>query len=100
MTSIDVIHQQSKAFHADGDIIQGHMRNLREIEEITDKISQSHPLLRPFLDYYRIRRGQNAGTKLFEQSQDTFLLYAEEHQCLKALLELFTVTLHKNEASI
>ena len=56
--------------------------------------------LRPVIDFYRIRRGQNTGTTLLEQTQHTFLTYSEEHQALRALLELFTVTLAKNEVSI
>lgn len=100
MSSIDSVHQQSKAIQADVQVIEGHLKNLREIDEISDKISQSNIYLRPVLDFYRIRRGQNSGANLFEQSQDSFLLYSEEHQALKALLELFAVTLHKNEASI
>lgn len=100
MSSIDSVHQQSKSPTADAGVIEGHLRNLKDIESITDKISQTHVFLRPVLDFYRIRRGQNAGSNLFEQSQDSFLLYSEEHQALKALLELFTVTLQKNEVSI
>ncbi len=100
MSSIDTIHQESKAAMANDGVIEAHIRNLKDMENITDKISQSHVFLRPLLDYYRIRRGQNSGTNLFEQSQDSFLLYSEEHQAMQALLELFTVTLQKNEASI
>jgi hypothetical protein len=100
MSSINTIHQQAKSSQADAFIIEGHLKNLREIETITDKISQSHVFLRPILDYYRIRRGQNPGRNLLEQSQDSFLLYSEEHQALKSLLELFTVTLQKNEVNI
>ncbi len=100
MSSIDSVHQQSKAAVADAGVIEGHLKNLKDIESITDKISQSHVFLRPVLDFYRIRRGQNSGSNLFEQSQDSFLLYSEEHQALKALLELFTVTLQKNEVNI
>ena len=76
------------------------VKNLKEMEEIADKISQSHAFLRPILDFYRIRRGQNDGENLLEQAQHSFLTYSEEHQALKAILELFTVTLRKNEVSI
>jgi hypothetical protein len=100
MSSVDTIHQQSKKSLYDTSVVQNNMKNLEEIESISEKIAQSNSFLRPFLDYYRIRRGQNEGTNLFEQSQDSFLLYSEEQQCLKALQELFTVTLHKNGASI
>lgn len=100
MSSIDIIHQQAKAQESDVNQIQGHAKNLKEIEEITDKISQSHIFLRPILDFYRIRRGQSMGDKLLEQAQDSFLVYSEEHQTLRALLELFTVTLEKNDVTI
>jgi hypothetical protein len=100
MSSIDTIHQEAKSASANSCLIQENLKNLKEIEEISDKISQSHVFLRPILDYYRIRKGQNLGSNLLEQSQHSFLTYSEEHQALKALLELFTVTLNKNEASI
>jgi hypothetical protein len=100
MSSIHVIHQEAKSANSDNDKIQGHIKNLKEMEEIADKISQSHAFLRPLLDFYRIRRGQNDGKTLLEQSQHSFLTYSEEHQALKAILELFTVTLRKNEVSL
>ncbi len=100
MSSVDIIHQEAKSAAANNDTIQGHIKNLKEMEEISDKISQSHAFLRPVIDFYRIRRGQNTGTTLLEQAQHSFLTYSEEHQVLKAMLELFTVTLRKNEVSI
>ena len=100
MSSIRIIHQEAKSATSDNEKIQGHIKNLQEMEEIADKISQSHAFLRPLLDFYRIRRGQNNGKSLLEQAQHSFLTYSEEHQALKAILELFTVTLRKNEVSI
>ena len=100
MSSVDIIHAEAKAETADNSKIQGHIKNLQEMDEIVDKISQTNSMLRPILDFYRIRRGQNFGNTLLEQSQHSFLTYSEEHQALKALLELFTVTLRKNEVSI
>lgn len=100
MSSVDTIHEEAKSQVADQDKIQGHLKNLRDIDAITDKISQSNIFLRPILDFYRIRRGQNNGNTLLEQAQHSFLTYSEEHQALKAIQELFTVTLRKNEASI
>lgn len=100
MSSVDTIHHEAKSVSADNDKLQGHIKNLQEIEIISDKISQSHAFLRPILDFYRIRRGQNTGATLLEQAQHSFLTYSEEHQALKAILELFTVTLRKNEVSI
>ena len=76
------------------------MNNLEDIEKVSDQISRSHIYLRPILDYYRIRRGQNTGANLLEQAQHSLIAYSEEQQALKALLELFTVTLNKKEASI
>ncbi len=100
MSSIDTIYQEARSTTADSAKLSGHMKNLEDIEKITDQISQSHVFLRPVLDFYRIRRGQNNGSTLLEQSQHSFLTYSEEHQALRALMELFTVTLNKNEASI
>jgi hypothetical protein len=100
MVSIDTIHDQAKSISANPRLIDGHIKSLAEIEKISDQISASHPLLRPFLDFYRIKRGQNLGTTLSEQSQHSLLTYAEEHQALKALQELFFVTLRKNEVNI
>jgi hypothetical protein len=100
MSSVDTIHQEAKSSSANNDKIQGHLKNLKEMDAITDQISQTNSFLRPILDFYRIRRGQNSGATLLEQSQHSFLTYSEEHQALKAMLELFSVTLSKNEVSI
>lgn len=100
MVSVDTVYQESKKAHADGGKIEGHLKNLIEIDKISDQISQSHSLLRPLLDFYRIRRGQNHGETLTDQSQSSFLTYSEEHQALKALGELISVTLRKNEVNI
>ena len=100
MVSIDTIYHESKAKNADSAKIEGHLKNLVEIENISDQIASSHPMLRPVLDFYRIRRGQNWGQTLKEQSQHSFLVYSEEHQALVALQELFSVTLKENEVNI
>lgn len=100
MVSVDTVFKETKTKLADADKIQGHLKNLVEIETISDQISQSHMLLRPFLDFYRIRRGQNNGVTLHEQAQHSLLAYSEEHQALQALEELFSVTLRKNEVNI
>ena len=100
MSSVDTIHQEAKSSSANNEKIQGHLKNLKEMDAITDQISRTNSFLRPILDFYRIRRGQNSGATLLEQSQHSFLTYSEEHQALKAILELFSVTLSKNEVSI
>lgn len=100
MTSVDTIHAEARSTTSDAVKIDGHIRNLQDIEKISDQIAATHALLRPFLDFYRIRRGQNFGSTLLEQAQTSFLTYAEEHQALKALQELFSVTLRKNEVNI
>lgn len=100
MTSIDSIYQESRSATSDANKLQGHINNLIDIEKISDQIAGSHPFLRPVLDFYRIRRGQNDGSTLLEQSQNSLLTYSEEHQALTALDELFSVTLRKNEVSI
>lgn len=100
MSAIDSIYHEGKSPTSDNDSIGQHIKQLLEIEDILDQIATSHPLLRPIIDFYRIRRGQNQGTNLTEQSQSSFLTYAEEHQALQALHELFSVTLRKNEVNI
>jgi len=100
MVSIDTVYQESRSKTADGSKIDGHLKNLIEIDKISDQIAQSHSFLRPFLDFYRIRRGQNQGSTLLEQAQSSFLTYSEEHQALEALQELFSVTLKQNEVNI
>lgn len=100
LSSVDTIYKETKSKLADAGKIEGHLKNLMEIEKISDQISQSHALLRPFLDFYRIRRGQNNGTTLHEQAQHSLLAYSEEHQALQGLEELFSVTLRKNEVNI
>lgn len=100
LSSIDTIYNQVKAASADGGVISGHLKNLQEIEEVVTKLAESRPMLRPFLDFYRLRRGQNDGNTLIEQVQHSYLTYSEEHHALTALDELFSVTLRKNEVSI
>lgn len=100
MVSIDTVYHEAKAEQADVQKIEGHLKNLQEIDVIAEQISASHSLLRPFLDFYRIRRGQNTGETLLEQAQISFLTYSEEHQALRALHELFSVTLKRNEVNI
>jgi hypothetical protein len=100
MLSVDTIHQEARAKISDPIKIDGHIKNLKDIEVVFEQIASSHALLRPILDFYRIRRGQNQGFSLEEQSQSSYLRYAEEHQALESLLELFSVTLKKNEVSI
>ncbi|HXH73983.1 MAG TPA: hypothetical protein VNJ08_03410 [Bacteriovoracaceae bacterium] len=100
MSSVDLIYLESKAEVSRADKIDGHLKNLADIDGVMGKISHTHPMLRPFLDFYRIRRGQNNGSTLAEQIQHTYLTYTEEHHALMALNELFSVTLRKNEASI
>lgn len=97
MSAVDKIQQEAKKNSAG---ISSYTKQIEEIEEITDKISASHPLIRQVLDFYRIQKGQTTGKDFLEQSQKSFLTYAEEHQALEALYELFSVTLNKNEANL
>jgi hypothetical protein len=100
MVSADKIFHESKAKIVNAQIISGHVDNLIEIERLNDQIAATHPMIRPILDFYRIRRGQNTGNTLSEQSQHSYLTYSEEHQALTALDELFSVTLRQNEVNI
>lgn len=98
--SIDTIYRECKASQNNNEKIQVHIDKLIEIEKTFDAIAVSSPMLRQIIDFYKIRRGQNNGSTLAEQSQSSFLAYSEEHQALQALIELFSVTLRRNEASI
>lgn len=100
LSSIDTIYLQTKSSSSEFDIVEGHLKNLKEIDVIMAQLAESHPFIRPFLDFYRIRRGQNDGSTLSEKTQNTFITYTEEHHALSALNELFSVTLRKNEVSI
>ncbi len=95
LSSIDTIHQEARSANARAEVIAGHVKNLQEIDSTFATIAHSHSLLRPILDFYRIRKGQNAGDTLKEQSESSLLLYSEEGQALKALDELFTTILAK-----
>lgn len=88
LVSLDTVLRESKSNKADAGVIEGHLKNLREIDTTFESISQSHSLLRPLLDFYRVRRGQNDGTSLLDQVQNSILIYHEEHQALKAMNEL------------
>jgi hypothetical protein len=100
MVSIDTVYHESRSKSCDVAKVEGHLKNLVEIDSISDQIASSHPILRPVIDFYRIRRGQNSGQTLNEQAQHSFLAYSEEHQALQALQELFSVTLKENEVNI
>jgi hypothetical protein len=100
LSAITSIHSQSKATATSPETIQAEVLKLEEIEALTDQLAQKNSFLRPLIDFYRIRRGQNDGTTLVEQAQHTLLQYNEEHQAQKALAELFSVTLQKNGVSI
>ena len=96
LSSIDTIHQEARSDSARADVIAGHVKNLQEIDSTFATIAHSHSLLRPVLDFYRIRKGQPGGDTLREQSESSLLLYSEEGQALRALGELFTSILEKN----
>ncbi len=100
MVSIDHIYQQAKSPSADPKIIEDNIKILLDIDSISTELAKSHRLLRPFLDFYRIRRNQNLGTSLIDHSQNNYLIYAEEHQALKGLFELLSMTISKNEATL
>lgn len=100
LAAVDHVMNQSKSGAADAVKISAEMKTLEEFDRIAHQIAGSHQFLRPLLDFYRIRRAQPSGPTLLDQSQSTFLTYAEEHKALAALEELFSVTLRKNEATI
>lgn len=88
LSSLKTIHQEAKAQEAKQDIIQGHLKNLKDMEHTFDLISQGQPLLRALIDFYRIRKGQNEGQTLLQQTQNSIITYTEEHQALEAYGEL------------
>lgn len=100
MASIDIIYRESKAAQSNPDVIDGHLKNLREINQLANQVAESHSFLRPVLDFYHIRHAQNQGADLIQQSKESLLSYSEEHQVLEALLELFSVTIKQNDVSI
>lgn len=91
MSSIDTIYHQAKNEQASAEIVNGHLKNLSDIDLTTSKVAEAHAFLRPVLDFYRIRRGQNDGGTLLEQAENSLLTYSEEHYALKALQELLTI---------
>jgi hypothetical protein len=91
MSSIDTIYHQAKNEQASAEIVNGHLKNLSDIEQTTSKVAEAHAFLRPILDFYRIRRGQNDGSTLLEQVENSLLTYSEEQYALKAMQELLTI---------
>jgi hypothetical protein len=100
LASLDIVLKEIKSQHTKFEVIDGHLANIREMDQIFNQLAGSNPLLRPVLDFYRIRKAQVADGPLLNQAQDTFLTYHEEHHALAALDELFSVTLRKNEVNI
>lgn len=100
MVSANKIHNEARANETNVDVINGHIKNLIEIDNTLEQLAASQQYLRPLLDFYKIKKSQPFGENLIEQTQSIFLSYAEEHQAIKALIELFSVTLRKNEVSI
>jgi hypothetical protein len=100
LASLDMIVKEFRKNDVNYEIVEQQLDNLREMDQLFDQIAASNTMLRPFLDFYRIRKGQVPESNLLEQAQETFLTYNEEHQALSALEELFSVTLVKNEVSI
>jgi len=100
MSAVEKIHREAKNQSTSATNIEAHVKTLTEIDSVFEHIAASHSMLRPFLDFYKIRKGQNEGKTLLEQAQSTFIAYSEEHQSLTALDELFSVTLKRNEVNI
>ena len=88
LASLDILLAEAKSSSSDSQIIEGHLENLRQIDETLRKLSDSHPMLRPLLDFYHIRRGQNDGSHFREQVENSLLIYHEEHQAFTAFQEL------------
>jgi hypothetical protein len=90
LTSINTILQESKSENAHAEVVEGHLKNLRDIGETDAKIANSHVFIRPILDFYHMKKGLDDGETLKARAQDALLSYSEEHQALKAFEELVT----------
>lgn len=90
LSSINTILQESKSENAQADIVEGHLKNLREISETDSKIANSHVFIRPILDFYHMKKGLDDGVTLRARAEDALLSYSEEHQALMAFNELIT----------
>lgn len=100
INAIETVYKEAREQYSNAEKIDLQLKTQLEIEDLFEKISISFSMLRPFIDFYKIRKGQNDGKTLLEQSQNTLILLSEEHHALLALDELFSVTLKKNEATI
>ena len=98
--SSESIYQESKSTTTQASVIQEHIDHLDEVEKISEQLASSFPMVRPVLDYYKIKKATITGDTLADKAQDNFLIFSEEHQALLALNELFSVTLNKNEATL
>lgn len=88
LASLDILLKEARSPAPDAEVIDGHLENLRQIDETLRKISDSHPMLRPLLDFYHVRRGQTEGAQFKEQIENSLLTYHEEHQAFTAFQEL------------
>ncbi len=88
MVALDGVYKEAKASESDAEKVSKNISTLTEVDETMDKIAMTNPFLRPVLDFYKIRKGQNEGETLLEKSQNSLLTYSEEHQALKAFAEL------------
>lgn len=79
---------------------QAAISEIQEFEQITSKLAENHPLIRPFLDYYQIQRGQSEFSGLRDQLQDQMLILSEQSGVLKALLELISMTIMNSSSKI
>ncbi|GEM_PF-2552072 len=79
---------------------QAAITEIQDFETTTSKIAENHPLLRPFLDYYQIVRGQSEFSGLKDQLQDQMLILSEQSGVLKALLELISMTIQNYSSKI
>lgn len=90
LSSINTILLESKSDNAQADIVEGHLKNLREISDTDSKIANSHVFIRPILDFYHMKKGLDEGDTLKARAEDALLSYSEEHQALVAFKELIT----------
>ncbi len=95
--SVETILLETKNENAKADLIDGHLRVLSDVDQTVSHAANAHSLIRPMLDYFHIRRGQNEGTTLKEQAQNTLLAYMEEQHSLRAYDELLSTLESKTD---
>src|SRR5690606_18208034 len=92
LEAINNILKQARAKLIETKKLETNFEIVRDYDQTAQKIAESHPYLRPLIDFYHIRKGQSSAFTLQEQAEESLLIYHEEQQAFSALHELFSVT--------